>query len=389
MSNWPRRQFYWIILLITISACVRAADLPATRTPPTSAPDQLPSTQNTNETVAAPVSSPQALTPAPASLSGEVPESQPAITEQAVRLISLAGPIQSAEAEISGMTWVQETLILLPQFPERFGDQSADGYLFGIQKSTLLNYLESADPQPITPQPIPFIANELSSLVPGYEGFESIVVSGDQAYLTIETSRGSTQGRLVMANILAGLQAIVVNTATIVEIPSTFDSPNHSYEALLVFGRRLVTLHETNGAAINPSPIAPTFDLDLALADNLSFPNIEFRVTDATDVDENGRFWVINYFFPGDLSLYADDPLGAEYGSGKTHSQGITIERLLELQFTEAGIELASGGYILLQLGEAARNWEALARLEQRGFLIATDKFPSTLFGFVETPITP
>jgi hypothetical protein len=287
------------------------------------------------------------------------------------------------------MTWIQDTLILLPQYPERFGDQSAEGYVFGIQKSSILEYLESADPQPITPQPIPFIANELVSLVPGYEGFESIAVSGDQAYLTVETSRGATQGRLVMANILSDLDAIVVNSAAIVEIPSSVDSPNHSYEALLVFGRRLVAIHETNGAGINPAPFAPTFGLDLSLADNLAFPNIEYRLTDATDVDENGRFWAINYFFPGDLALYADDPLGALYGAGPTQKQGIAIERLLELQFSEAGIELVPGGYLPLKLGEASRNWEALARLEQRGFLIATDKYPSTLFGFVETSRTP
>jgi hypothetical protein len=157
----------------------------------------------------------------------------------------------------------------------------------------------------------------------------------------------------------------------------------------LVFGRRLVALHETNGIAINPSPIAPTFGLDLSIADNISFPNIEYRITDASDVDENGRFWVINYFFPGDLALYADDPLGVEYGYGINHEQGIAVERLLELQFSEAGIELAPGGYLPLELGAASRNWEALARLDQRGFLIATDKFPSTLFGFVEMPITP
>ncbi len=287
------------------------------------------------------------------------------------------------------MTWIRDTLILLPQYPERFGDQNAEGYVFGIQKSTILAYLENANPQPITPQPIPFIANDLGKLVPGYEGYESIAVSGDQAYLTVETSRGASQGRLVMATILADLQAIVVNSAAIVEIPSSVDTPNHSYESLLVFGRRLVAIHETNGAAINPSPVAPTFGLDLTLADNLSFPNIEFRVTDATAVDENGRFWIINYFFPGDLALYAADPLGAEYGARQDPPQGIAIERLLELQFSEAGIELAPDGYIPLRLGEASRNWEAIARLDERGFLIATDKFPSTVFGFVSTPLTP
>ncbi len=30
------------------------------------------------------------------------------------------------------------------------------------------------------------------------------------------------------------------------------------------------------------------------------------------------------------------------------------------------------------------RNWEGIVRLENRGFLLMTDKYPETLFGFVE-----
>jgi hypothetical protein len=37
-----------------------------------------------------------------------------------------------------------------------------------------------------------------------------------------------------------------------------------------------------------------------------------------------------------------------------------------------------------LQLSdEAARNWEGVVRLEDRGFLLVTDTFPRTLLGFV------
>jgi hypothetical protein len=33
-----------------------------------------------------------------------------------------------------------------------------------------------------------------------------------------------------------------------------------------------------------------------------------------------------------------------------------------------------------------ARNWEGLVRLDERGFLIMTDKFPETILGFVTMP---
>jgi hypothetical protein len=38
-------------------------------------------------------------------------------------------------------------------------------------------------------------------------------------------------------------------------------------------------------------------------------------------------------------------------------------------------------------LGDIApRNWEGLVRLEQRGFLLVTDKYPMTFLGFVPLP---
>jgi hypothetical protein len=386
-----RRWIYLFLIgaLTLLTACVRAASISAV-SPET--PTSLPAGQSAQSTLVSAETPASAATGAASQLPAASAASstpRPAITEHEVHLIELAGPIQSPDAEISGMTWYQDTLLLLPQYPERFGDQAAEGYLFAIPKAVLLDYLDGKNTSPITPQPIPFISNEVGAGLRNYEGFESIAVSGDQAYLTIETGLPGTQGYLVTANILAGLQAVVVNSTVILEIPSQVSSPNHSYESLLVFGRRLVALHEINGAKLNPAPSAPIYGVDLSAVDSLAFPNIEYRVTDASEVDDNGRFWIINYFFPGDLALYADDPLAEEYGVGETHQQGIGVERLLEMQFTEAGIVLAPDGYLLLKLDTAARNWEALARLDQRGFLIATDKFPATLFGFIEFPTTP
>jgi len=33
-----------------------------------------------------------------------------------------------------------------------------------------------------------------------------------------------------------------------------------------------------------------------------------------------------------------------------------------------------------------ARNWEGVAKLDDRGFLLATDKFPDTILAFVQQP---
>ena len=161
---------------------------------------------------------------------------------------------------------------------------------------------------------------------------------------------------------------------------------------MLVAGDRLVTIYEVNGAAINPSPVAHLFDLGLAPAGTLPFPQIEYRITDATTLDGEGRFWAANYFFPGDIDLRTGiDPLAERYGWGPSHTPEGAVERLVEFQLTHSGIALADRSPIQLELpddliGMIGRNWEGLARLDERGFLLVTDTFPGTLLAFVPAP---
>jgi hypothetical protein len=100
-----------------------------------------------------------------------------------------------------------------------------------------------------------------------------------------------------------------------------------------------------------------------------------------------GRFWAINYFFPGDAEQIdpAPDSLAEEYGEGPTHTRFTTVERLVEFQYTDTGILRTATAPIQLQLidDDHSRNWEGLARLEGQGFLIVTDKHPETILGFV------
>ena len=53
-----------------------------------------------------------------------------------------------------------------------------------------------------------------------------------------------------------------------------------------------------------------------------------------------------------------------------------------------SNITLAPDPPLRLRLvSDQARNWEALAILPGKGFLIATDTYPSTLMGFVRYPV--
>jgi hypothetical protein len=120
----------------------------------------------------------------------------------------------------------------------------------------------------------------------------------------------------------------------------------------------------------------------------LPFPTVEYRVTDATELDDDGRFWVINYFFPGELALRpSEDPIAAAYGEGPTHAARSGVARLLEMQVTAQGVTLVDRPPVQLELGPLSlHNWEGIVRLEDRGFLLVTDKFPETILGFVPYP---
>ena len=111
-------------------------------------------------------------------------------------------------------------------------------------------------------------------------------------------------------------------------------------------------------------------------------------VTDATEIDSAGRFWVINYFYPGDRALLRPGPdtLGETFGRGPTHRREMAVERLVELALNGTRIEQTGRAPVQLELEAEARNWEGLARLGTRGFLVATDTYPETLLAFVPLP---
>ena len=308
--------------------------------------------------------------------------------EVPVTVISLSGPLSSPDAEISGMAWFGDSLILLPQYPERF-DSSGGSALFMLSKSDILDYLDSPNPNPLQPIPVSLYTSGVEDSLPGYEGFEAIAVDGDHIYLTAETKPKGMMSYLISGQIASDSGQVRLDASHLTPISPQTELSNYSDEALLVFGSRLLSIYEINGTAFNPHPIAHLFDFSLQPQDNLAFPNVEFRITDATPPDDFGRFWAIDYFFPGESKLASpNDPLAMQYGVGQSHAHSKTVERLVEFQFSEAGIVFADTPPIQLRLRDdgQSRNWEAIARLEGRGFLLATDKYPETILGFVPSP---
>lgn len=306
--------------------------------------------------------------------------------EQPIIVIPLAGPVSKSKAEISGMAWYNDTLILLPQFPTRFGP--GDGVVFSLAKNDILAFLDGNIAGPLTPLEVPFFAPEIDK-IDGFEGFEAIAFSDNQAYLTIEASPDKMMGYLILGYINPNLSELRLDPTSLIEIPPQAQMGNMTDESLLVTPDSILTFFEANGLKINPSPVVHSFSFTGEALGTLPLANLEYRLTDVTPLDSDNRFWGINYFFPGDLRLIPDiDTIVARNGEGATHSRSIAVERLVQFQYSRDGITITDTPPIQFQLlsYNLFRNWEAIAYLDQRGFLIASDKIPRTIFAFVSLP---
>ncbi len=311
-----------------------------------------------------------------------------AITEAAILDIPLTGDIAQRNAELSGLAWYGDWLILLPQFPD-FARQRGDGRLFALARSDILAYLNGEITEPLQPIAVPLSSTPSRRYIDGYEGFEAIAFDGERAYLAIEASPGNKMiGYLVAGTIAPDLSRLLLDLDQLAPLPSATALSNKSEETLLVASNSVLAIHEANGVRVNPTPVAQRFDRTLRPLGALPFPAVEYRITDATEIDDDGRFWVINYFFPGDLALRTPtDPIADTYGQGPTHAARSGVARLLEMQYTAEGITLVEQPPIQLELGPLSlHNWEGIVRLEDRGFLLVTDKFPSTILGFIAYP---
>lgn len=315
-----------------------------------------------------------------------LPRAEIRLTEQPVLPLPLRGPITDPTAEISGMAWYGDYLVMLPQYPERFVGEDGP-QLFVLPKSAIVEALNDPSVR-LDPIPLSFTAPDFRTLIPGFQGFEAIGFAGSQVFLTIEAESGTTTaGYLVRGQVVGDLESLVIESGAIATIPSQSGLSNMAEESLLVAGNEVLTFHEVNGAALNPTPVAHRFSFDLEPRGTVPFPSLEYRVTDATAMEDGGRFWVMNYFYAGDRHLKpSQDPYISAFGLGQTHAQHETVERLVALAYDGERITPVPGPPILLTLEEEGRNWEAIVRLDDQGFLVMTDKFPGTVLGFVVMP---
>ncbi len=301
--------------------------------------------------------------------------------EVPVKRLALSGPLSRADAEVSGMAWHGDELVVLPQFPQRLSPERPA--LFTLSRSDVLSRVDGDGP-PLEPRQLPIEPPDFARYLPGFDGFEAIAFVGDRAYLLVEASEGrKTVGYLVPGRIEGGRLLLDCDGRRHLGAHSSLR--NLGFEALSVVNGKLVVMGELNAAPANPGANALVFDLELNLLGRQSVPQVQYRVTDATPADEDGRFWVANYKMDRCEYPLGEDPLASAYGLGPTHARIGRVERLVELEEKDGQIRFTRRPPIQIQLdlGDDGRNWEAVARLDGRGFLLMTDRFPDTILAFV------
>lgn len=310
------------------------------------------------------------------------------VWEMAPQSLPLAAPLDQPDIEISGLTWYGDTLVVLPQYPSRAaGDDGRR--LYGLPRSALQEAVADSSAAPLEPFPIPVKTQGLDEHASLYEGCEGIVFNDDRVYLAIEGAAEGPgmKGHLLRGRVDPGLRHIRGVGTDEQILPQQAKLANMAYESLLTRGDTVITIFEANGAQVNPSPRAYQFGPELRELGSVSFPTLEYRVTDATALDTQDRFWVINYFYPDEREVLRPGPdsLALRYGEGITHRTAEGVERLVQYRYTRHGIQRTERAPIWFELGDSGRNWEGLARFED-GFLVATDKFPGTILAYVSAP---
>ena len=295
--------------------------------------------------------------------------------------IPIDGPMANKKEEISGMDWYKDNLILLPE--------NLNGYVFSIKKNQIKSRINKTDTSAITPEKIKFNTPNYKKTLPGFDSFEAIAFRGYEVYVTIEIRYPDSMScMLARGHIDENSLEITIPKQTLIEIKVPTFVDNMSYETLIVKENRLYALFEAYGDSLISDPFAISIGISGPRNEIIKHitSSLNYRIADATRL-VNNKFWVINYFYPGDKKILkpSKDLLVSKYGQGLTHSKSDRVERLVQYKMHGDKVVLSNTPHIELELeGEkTSRKWEALARYENKGFLIATDKYPTTILAYV------
>ena len=298
--------------------------------------------------------------------------------------ILLTGEATERSLEMSGLAWYNDYLILMPQYV----NESKPRFYY-LKKSTINDWLNGKKEKPLNPSKIDIIMPDYFNSIKGYQGFEAICFIGNKAYLIIETKNNdSMQSFIVKGSMDIKNKTLIIDPEKKVKILLPVNIKNMGYESILKYKYRLMVLFEANGINVNSDPKASFYNSSLKQKGHISFPNIEYRITDATELDDQGRFWAINFFWPGEKKRLnpGKDLVLNNTVKGETHQKFEHVERLVEFKIDGKNIYKTNSLPIQLKLNQNSRNWEGVVRMENKGFLMIVDEHPRTILAFIKKP---
>ncbi len=105
-----------------------------------------------------------------------------------LQYLNISGPAATPEAEISALCWYGDFLVLVPQHPERFGDEHGELGLFVLDRDDIEAAIDGRREEPLLPRRALLQAPDLLQSLPGWDGLEAAAAVGDTVYLAVEAS---------------------------------------------------------------------------------------------------------------------------------------------------------------------------------------------------------
>lgn len=310
------------------------------------------------------------------------------IEEKEIIPIELEGVLSTTDIETSSIAWFGDDLFFFPQFPHLFSDKY-DGVVFKLSKDEIIRYLNSEKKNKLKPKEVYFSAPDLKEILRKKAGgIEAAIFFDNSIYLSVEFVReDSSFAYLLKGNYLKEENIIRIDKEKIAKINIPYNINNLTVETLTFVNDRIIAIPELNGKNIPRKTFAPSFDKELNFVENIKMDNIEFRVTDATYINPDSSFYVMNYNYPGEAKIIkpAKDEIAGKYGIGKLHSETDIVERIIKLKLTKDGIKISDDIPTYLKLNTSSgKNWEGIVQLDDLGFLIITDAIKEQIFAFVK-----
>ena len=230
------------------------------------------------------------------------------------------------------------------------------------------------------------ISPNYQSLIEGFDGFEAIAFTDDKVILSIEvkTKENNMTGYIAWGTCNSSTNELYFEKQSLKEVTTPIQIKNMAFESIVVHKNNAILLYEANGINLQKNVEHSKVSLDDYSLSKIDGFNIEYRITDATKIDSDGRFWCINYLWPGEkVKLKPNEEF--YLNDMEKNNNFKQIERLIELEYKDGKVFLSDNQPINFELeNDTSRNWEGIVRYGEGSFLIVTDKYPRMILGLVK-----